>query len=67
MIENKICKKCGQEILLDKWCSYDCLKERAEKENKSVEQLLYEMMGVAEALQNEDNNKNEGGNDMPSM
>jgi hypothetical protein len=64
---SKICDKCGNEILLDKWCSYDCLKEKAEKEGRSIEDLLVEMMIVTEELQNEtDQTKNEGG-DMPSM
>jgi len=54
-MSKKICNKCGQEILLDKWCSYDCLKDKAEKEDIPIEKLLAEMMLVGEALSDEIN------------
>ena len=39
-----ICSKCNEEILLGKWCSYECLKARAQKEGVSEESLIIEMM-----------------------
>ena len=50
-----ICDKCKNEILLDKWCSYECLKDKAKEEGRSIDSLLFEMMKVTEALQDAGN------------
>ena len=57
----KICHKCGTEILLNKWCSYECLKEKAEREGVSIDDLLLEMMRVTEALQQNAGSESESG------
>ena len=49
------CEKCGEDIVLGKWCSYKCLEEEAERKGVSPDVLLKEMENDALNLESSGN------------
>lgn len=49
--DNQKCEKCGQVVLLNRYCSLECLRDLAEKEGKPIEAALEEMYNDAIEVQ----------------
>lgn len=59
-MEYRTCKKCGNKVLLDKYCSYKCLEENAKKEGKSTEEAMEEMQKDVTEVYEKVQNKGKG-------